>query len=237
MDRTCPQWEMHMKFNRNREFLRFVVENAEGGGGGGETPPADPPAGDPPAGDPPPAGEESLGDPGKKAIDAMKAERNTARQEARDLKAQMAALQAQIDAQGKPPEEQALDAARREAREEVMKEANGKLIKAEIRAAAAGKLADPTDALRLLDLGSFEVAGDGTIDTEAISDAIDNLIEKKPYLASQRQRSGGSADGGTRNADASGKQLTRADLHGMTPEAIEAARVAGKLNRLLGISA
>lgn len=219
-------------FNRNREFLRYVVD-AEGGGGGGEAPPADPPAGDPPA-----EGAENLGDPGKKAIDAMKAERNAARQEARDLKAQMAALQAQIDSKDKPPEEQALEAARREAREEVMKEANEKLIKAEIRAAAAGKLADPTDALRLLDLGSFEVAGDGTIDTEAISDAIDNLIEKKPYLAQpQRQRSGGSADGGARNASESGKQLTRADLVGMAPDAIEAARVAGKLNRLLGISA
>lgn len=232
MDRTCPQWEMHMKFNRNREFLRFVVENSEGGGGG-ETPPADPPAGDPP-----PAGEDALGDPGKKAIDAMKAERNTARQEARDLKAQLASLQAQIESKDKPPAEQELDKVRREVREATLAEANERLVKAEIRAAAAGKLADPTDALRLLDLASFEVAGDGTIDTEAISDAIDNLIEKKPYLAQpQRQRSGGSADGGTRNADASGKQLTRADLAGMSADAINEARAAGKLNRLLGISA
>lgn len=221
-----------MFVNRNRPFLRYVVDNESGEGGGGDGQEQGQ-QGEQQGGD------GALGDAGKKALDAMKAERNTARQELRDVRAQLAELQAQVEAQGRPPEEQALEAARREAREAAMQEANARLVAAEIRAAAAGKLNDPQDALRLLDLSSFDVAGDGTIDAEAIGEAIDDLVKKKPYLAPQRAGFGGSADGGTRNADASGGkgQLSREELAGMSPEAIMKAKSEGRLNRLLGISA
>jgi len=215
-----------MMFNRNREFLRYVVAEVESGAG---APPADPPPADP-------VGVDDLGDPGKRALDAMKEREKAARAEARTLRAQLADMQAKVDAKDKPAEEAALDAARREGETAAMTKANERLLAAEIRAAAAGKLNDPTDALRLLDLSAFEVGADGVLDTEAIADAVDGLVKSKPYLSAtpQRRPAEGSADGGTRKADASGpRQLSRADLAGMAPGQIEAARVAGQLADLM----
>lgn len=187
-----------MKFNRNREFLRYVVDQ-EADGGGSE-PPADPPPADP-------AGVDDLGDPGKKALDAMKEREKAARARARQLEQENADLKAAAEAKDKPAEEAALDAARREGETAAMARANERLLAAEVRAAAAGKLNDPTDALRLLDLSAFEVGADGVVDTEAIADAIDGLIKAKPYLQAtpQRRPAEGSADGGTRKAESTGK--------------------------------
>ena len=54
-----------------------------------------------------------------------------------------------------------------------------------MRAAATGRLADPADALRLLDLEKFSVDADGNVDTAAISAAVDELVTAKPYLAAK----------------------------------------------------
>lgn len=61
--------------------------------------------------------------------------------------------------------------------------ANVRLLHAEIRAQASAKLADPADAIRLLDLDTFAVDDDGNVDHEAIDAALDQLVEAKPYLA------------------------------------------------------
>jgi hypothetical protein len=185
---------------------------------------------------PAPDGASDLGDAGKKALDAMKEREKAARARARELEQENARLKAAAEAKDKPAEDVALEAARREGETAAMARANERLLAAEVRAAAAGKLNDPTDALRLLDLSAFEVGADGAIDTEAVADAIADLIKSKPYLSvtPQRRPAEGSADGGTRKADASGpKQLTRADLAGMKPAQIEAARVAGQLADLM----
>src|SRR5690625_6410372 len=42
-------------------------------------------------------GEEALGDPGKRALDAMKQARNEARQQAREVQAELDALKAQVE--------------------------------------------------------------------------------------------------------------------------------------------
>lgn len=217
-----------MFINRNRPFLRYVVDAETGEGGGESTTTTDTLEAPPPA--------DSLGDAGKKAIDAMKAERNSARAEARAAKAALAEMKAQLEAKDQPPDEQALAAARAQARAEVLAESNARLVAAEVRAAAAGRMADPTDALRLLDLSSFEVGEDGVVDAEAIGDAIADLIKSKPYLqaAPQRRPAEGSADGGTRKADASTiRQLTRADLVGMSADEIRKAQEAGQFADLM----
>jgi hypothetical protein len=68
-----------------------------------------------------------------------------------------------------------------------------------VRAQAAGKLADPKDALRFIDLSEFEVDSDGEVDGDKIAAAITDLINKKPYLAVQDgRRFQGDADGGAR---------------------------------------
>lgn len=141
-------------------------------------------------------GETALGDAGKKALDAMKAKWKEADRIAKENAASLAALQAKID--GKEAEHQkALDADR--VKSEALAAANQRILSAEVRVAAAGKLNDPADALAYIDLSSFEVGDDGSVDSDAIGSAISDLISKKPYLAAQGGRFQGSADGGARN--------------------------------------
>lgn len=167
-------------------------------------PPADPgtpaPQQQPPAAasdeaDPP--GAEHLGDPGKKALDEMKSKWKAAEALAKENSDKLAALQAQVD--GKEAEHQAHLEAQR-VRDEALAAANNRILQAEVRAVAAGKLADPADALLHLNLSSFEVGDDGSVNTADIASALDNLITTKPYLAAQSPaRFQGSADGGARN--------------------------------------
>ena len=185
------------------------------------------------------AGSDQLGDAGKQALDRMKGQRNAARDELRAFKAlgltpeQIAALTAPKDGDQPDPEK-----IRRDAEAEATRKANSRIIRSEIRAAAAGKLADPADALAYLDMSRFEVDDDGEVDQDEVAEAIDDLLKKKPYLAAQgRPRFQGDADGGPRNRDqADGKplQVTEDQLKTMTPDEIVAAQKEGKLADLLG---
>ncbi|SCD35582.1 hypothetical protein [Streptomyces sp. OspMP-M43] len=67
-------------------------------------------------------------------------------------------------------------------RSEVRAEFTEALVRAELRAAAAGKLRDPADALALLDVASLAGSG-GDIDAAAVAAAVDQLVKDKPYLA------------------------------------------------------
>jgi hypothetical protein len=171
--------------------------------------------------------DKPLGPKGEKALQAEKERRRALAAELRELRAELAKLR---DGDG----DEATRAAR-EAEKAALAKANAKILRSEVKAAAAGKLADPTDALRLLDLDSFEVGEDGEIDEDEIADAINNLLKNKPYLAAQSaKRFQGTGDGGSRKGGGRPKQLTRDDLKGMSPEAIVAAREQGRLSDLLG---
>lgn len=179
-------------------------------------------------------GEEALGDPGKKALDAMKAERNQFRDELRSMKAEFEAFKAK--AEGREAEFTAAQEAQR-VKDEAIAAANEKILRAEVKAAAKGVLADAGDAFKFLDLSGFEVGPDGDVDAEAISAALNDLIAQKPYLAAQSgPRFQGAADGGARNGGTKPSQLTQADLARMTPEEIVAAKKEGRLNDLMGIN-
>lgn len=144
--------------------------------------------------------EHALGDAGKKALDAMKADRNQARDDLKALRAEFDAFKAKAD--GKEAEHAAAIEAQR-VKDEALAAANARILSAEVRASAAGKLADPQDALRFIDLSSFEVADDGSVDGSAITAAIEDLIKTKPYLAVQDgKRFQGTADAGARNESA-----------------------------------
>lgn len=186
-----------------------------------------------PAVEPDPPGAEALGDPGKKALEAMKAERKAARDEAAALKAQLDALQAKVD--GREAEFAAQQQAQR-VKDEALAAANERILKAELRAAAKGKVADEAlaDLPRLMDLSDIEVGSDGEVDPSQVARAINDLIASKPYLAAQGSRFQGSADGGARNDSTQPAQLTRADMERMSPEQIDAAMDAGQFDRLLG---
>lgn len=209
------------------------------------TPPADP-AGDatPPPADPPPtppaaddAPPPELGDPGKQALDRMKADRNAARDEAKALKAEID----KIRTESLPDHEKALKEAVDAAKAETLHSVNSKLFAAEARAKAASKLqdpdllADPEVALRLLGLGEVPVTESGDIDTEAISEAIDALVASKPYLAGATPPPPPVDLGqGARGAQNQVRQLTRDDLKNMTPQQIVEAKAKGQLTDVLG---
>ncbi len=173
-----------------------------------------------------------LRDEGKKAIDAMKAERNQAREDAKRLQAELAQLKAKEE--GREAEYQA-EQERQKVKDDALALANDRIRKAEIRALAAGKLADPNDALQFLDLSSIEVSDDGSINSAIAEQLITDLLNSKPYLAAQSgKRFEGNADGGPRNVGDSKRQLTHSDLERMSPEQVNQARKDGQLDRLVG---
>lgn len=185
--------------------------------------------------DAPIEGEDALGDPGKKALDAMKAQRNAADKRARAAEARLAEFDAAEALKGKPAEEQALELARIQGRTEAAKAANARILRAELKAVATGKLADPSDAALFLDLDAFDVSEDGEIDSDAISDAIDELLTRKPHLAAgEARRFTGHADQGARGKSSQPAQVTQQELEAMSPEQVNEARRAGRLNKLLG---
>ncbi|WP_435209571.1 hypothetical protein [Streptomyces sp. bgisy034] len=144
-------------------------------------PPADPAAGSDPAD---PEGADQLGDAGKKALDAMKAERAAAKKEAAAAKKRADDLERQVQDyqdRDKSELEKAQDAAQRAtARAEA---ATKRAVTAEVRAAAAD-FADADDAIAFLDVASY--ANDaGEIDTEQIRTDLTSLLERKPHLRRQ----------------------------------------------------
>lgn len=177
-------------------------------------------------------GAANLGDAGKKALDAMKAKWKDADRIAKENAAALAALQAKLD--GKEAEHTAAQEAQR-VKDEALAAANQRILKAELRAAAKGRVADEalSDLPALMDLSSIEVGADGEVDTSQIAEAINDLIKTKPYLAAQGKRFEGGADGGARNDASKVSQLTRSDMARMSPEQIEAARIAGRFDDLL----
>lgn len=178
------------------------------------------------------AGAEALGDPGKKALDLMKAQRNAAAQEAREAKAERDALKAKLEGR---EAEHAAEQAKQAAKDEALNLANQRILKSELKAAATGKLADPTDAHLYIDLSQFTVSDDGDTDSTALGAAIADLITRKPHLAAGTQaRFDGSADQGGKRSDGKPQQLTREELKTLTPEQFEAADKAGQLDVILG---
>lgn len=185
-------------------------------------------------------GESALGDAGKRALDTMKAQRKAATDRAKAAEKRVAELEAAEALKDKPADEQAIEKARAEARAETLKTADERIVKANLRAAATGKLADPSDVFaypKIIDLSSFEVDDDGEVDADALNEAIAALLEKKPHLSAVKQnRFDGDADQGAKGKASKPAQLSETDLKGMSPEAIEKAKAAGQLDKLFGVT-
>ncbi|MER7799008.1 hypothetical protein ABTX71_01620 [Streptomyces parvulus] len=190
-------------------------------------------------GDADPEGADQLGDPGKKALASMKDKWRGEREKRRALEAQLAERDKPAD--GGQPDREALV---REAEAKALGKANARIIRAEVKAAAAGKLADPADAYRFLDLTQIEVDADGNVDAEEVADAIDDLLKSKPYLAAQggstKPRFQGTADSGARKGNARPPQLTEADVKRLSAAGKHAeivkAQSEGRLDDYLGQS-
>jgi len=173
-----------------------------------------------------PEGADQLGDKGKRALASMKGKWRTEREKRRELEQRLA------EKDGVDEAEQA----RRKAEADALTRANARILKAEIRASAKGRLNDPKDALTFLDLDQFEVGEDGEIDPEEIEEAISDLLKNKPYLAAATaKRFQGTGDGGAARKASRPKQLNAQDLKTMTPEQIVKAQDAGQLDDYLGV--
>jgi hypothetical protein len=176
-----------------------------------------------------------LGDAGKKAIDAMKAKWKTAESKARDLSAELAKRDAAIANQDKPAEERALDEARAEARAEEREASNLRTKKIELKAAAKGRLADPTDAHLYIELADITVDENGDVDSDALDEAIAELLVRKPHLGvPSARRFEGAADQGSKGRAVKPSQLTREQFAALSnPERLKAhaeGRTSGLLN-------
>lgn len=198
-----------------------------------------------------------LGPKGEKALQAEKDRRREAdrlrRQAARERDEALAELdRLRKAAEQKPADSDTdadkgpdLDAIRKEAEEKAKAAVKAEVLKDrvsdKIEVLAAKRAQDP-DVVRTLLLAGSEIADflDGDkIDAEAIKEALDELLEKKPYLAVAAQsakRFQGSGDGGARKGPQKPAQLTQADLDRMSPEQIVKAQSEGRFDDLLGAS-
>lgn len=163
--------------------------------GGADEPPPDPPQ-DPPADPPADPDDDQLGEKGVKALQVWK-QRARAAEAAAKERDQLRAELAKLEAANQSEAEKALAAAREEGKREALTAANTRVLRAEVTAAAAGKLSDPADAVKFLDLSEFEIDDDGEVDTQAIAEAIDALVAAKPYLAATAKGIG-TGGGGAR---------------------------------------
>jgi len=131
-----------------------------------------------------PEGADQLGDAGKKALDAMKARVKAEREKRRAAEAELA----QLKGKAKPDETPDVDDIRAQARAEAQAEALRERALDKIEAKAAKLFADPEDARALLAAQVGDFVDDGKIDVEAITDALEELLKKKPHLAASAPR-------------------------------------------------
>lgn len=179
--------------------------------------------------------DSSLGDAGKKALAEERAARKAAEKEAKRAKELEAEL-AKLREDAMSEQEKAITQARKEGAAEADAKANVRIAKSEARALAAGKTRDPEVAVQLLgDLAQF-VTEDGDVDTDAMSEALDKLVEQKEYLAVGDRQPVPGADQGARGGNQGASQLSREQLKTMSPEQIMKADSEGRLDKALGRS-
>lgn len=190
--------------------------------------------------------DKPLGPAGEKAYQAEKEKRRAAQAELRQWKAlgltpdQIRELQKAGGKQTDGDTEVDLDKLRADAKAEAQAEALRERVEDKIEA-KAHKFADPEDAVATLlrKHGIDEFIDGSKVDVDAITEALDDLLKSKPYLAAQGgKRFQGGGDGGARK-ESRPAQLTKADVQRLSKEGksgaaeIEKARKEGRLDDLL----
>lgn len=135
---------------------------------------------------------EGLGDAGKRALARMKADRAAAKKElaaakktAAEERRKAAALAKKVeDFEDRDRTELEKAAAKADRSEKLATKAVARAVAAEVKAGAAGKFADLSDATDALmrDPQKY-VDADGDIDTDAIESDLADLLERKPHWA------------------------------------------------------
>jgi hypothetical protein len=149
----------------------------------------------------------------KKTIAALSTEAGDYRRKLRKAELELERVQTE----GLSEQERVVAEAELRGRQAAEAEHGRRLLEAQLRAAAAGKLQDPADALRYLDL---EALLDEELDDRELAKRVDRLVVEKPYLAVANGDAGGkrvgvrsqgarTAPGGTKEADADGSAWLR----------------------------
>lgn len=160
--------------------------------------------------------DEPLREGGLKALQAEREARKHAERLVKELEGKLAQSRTDEDLE--------------RVKQEVLTAANQRIIRADLKAAATGRLVNPELALKLIDLDQF---GDEA-DESQLNQAVTDLLEQYPALAAEQSRFAGSADQGAAGREAEPPQLTETDLKTMSPKEIEAARKSGRLKSLMG---
>lgn len=133
--------------------------------------------------------ENEIEDPTEGLKKALAAERKARREAEKKAREASEAL----SVKDKPADEQAVDLARREAAAEATRGMSDRLIKAEVKAALAGKVENPARVLGFVDISDIELGDDGDIDGDAIADAVEQFLSDYPEFKAEA-RGAGSAD-------------------------------------------
>ena len=161
---------------------------------------------------------DSLNEGGKKALEAERRARREADKRTKALESKLA----EIEAANMTETEKAIAEAKAAGVMEATQAMQSRLFAAEVRAAATGKIvdldlvSDEVMALKILGLESVPTTGTGQIDTEAITVAIDALVEAKPHLAANSggaKRPSGTPDGGPRGSEPADLATTDMDTY------------------------
>lgn len=195
-----------------------------------EPTPAPEPAPEPQV-EPEPAPDD-LGDAGKRALDAERKARADAERQAKALEKRLA----EIEAQNMTETERAIAEARAEGAREAQAKIADRLVRAEIRIAAAGKVApEAINDLPAL-MGELAQFADeaGEIDTDRITAAIADLVATRPFLAPQVADAKPAPDPDQGAVTGGGAQLTVEQLRSMSPEEAYAAFREGRAAAAMG---
>ncbi|MEV0526631.1 hypothetical protein AB0I66_24620 [Streptomyces sp. NPDC050439] len=146
---------------------------------------------------------DKLGEGGVKALQAERDARQAAEARVKELEGKLSRKPKEDgkggegkggDGKGDPPLD--AEALKKEVRDEITADTNARLIRAEVKAAAAKLLADPADAPKFIDLAKIKIGEDGDPDAKQIKKAIEDLLKEKPYLAANGQGWGDVGGGG-----------------------------------------
>jgi len=160
-------------------WLMFTTDPEDGGGSADDAPDEEPQEDEEEA-------DKPLGPEGERALEALKKKDRETRKKLRLANERIAALEASKEGEQTPEQ------IRADIEREASQKFQQRIIRAEVKAAATGKFADPDDALALLDLTALGVDDDGTVDPADIEDALTDLLTRKPHLAKQETAQGGS---------------------------------------------
>lgn len=149
----------------------------------------------------------------KTTIQALHAEAAEFRRKLRKAEADLE----KREREGLTEQERAVAEAEIRGRQAAEAEHGRRLLEAQLRAAGAGKLQDPGDAIRYLDVAALL---EDEADERELEKAIEKLVEEKPYLAVANGAGDGkrvgvqsqgarTAPGGTKSTDADGSTWLR----------------------------